>query len=315
MKRLLSILAVSAAGLAAAGYFWLTQVGIAGVPQAVALGTPEQCRAYAGLPPGWPGDPQAGMQRLEGGSFVFGSKRGYAEEQPERSETVAGFWIDRSEVTNAQFAAFVAATGHVSSAERDGGSAVFIKPEELTGIEPGSWWKLKPGADWRHPEGPGSSIEGRAQEPVVNVSYADAQAYAKWLGHELPSEREWEYAAKAGRSNEAADSGLRDAQRKPLANFWQGLFPVHDGAEDGYAGRAPVGCFPANPNGLYDMVGNVWEWTTDQDGSATPVRQVIKGGSFLCSSDYCTRARASSRQPQEADLPTSHLGFRTIQRL
>ena len=313
MKRLLSILALSAA-VAAAGYFWLQQASTSGQPEAAKLGTTEQCRSYTGLPPGWPAEPHAGMQRLEGGSFILGSKRGYPDEQPERPETVAGFWIDRTEVTNAQFAAFVAATGHVSSAEQGGGAAVFIKPEEVTGIQPGSWWKLKPGADWRHPEGPGSSIDGRANEPVVNVSYADAQAYAKWLGHELPSEREWEYAAKAGRSNEASDSSLRDAQHKPLANFWQGMFPVYDGAEDGYSGRAPVGCFPANPSGLYDMVGNVWEWTADREGSTTPVQQVIKGGSFLCSSDYCTRARASSRQPQEADLPTSHLGFRTIRR-
>jgi formylglycine-generating enzyme required for sulfatase activity len=167
---------------------------------------------------------------------------------------------------------------------------------------------------------------------VVDVTYADAQAYAHWLGRELPSEAQWEYAAKAGRSNEDSDRALRDAQGRPLANFWQGMFPLQDKAEDGFAGRAPVGCYPANPAGLHDMVGNVWEWTTDfyTDGghavnggtveeplSAAPERggvprRVIKGGSYLCSADYCVRARASSRQPEEIDLPASHLGFRTI---
>jgi formylglycine-generating enzyme required for sulfatase activity len=169
---------------------------------------------------------------------------------------------------------------------------------------------------------------------VVNVSYRDALAYAHWLGRELPSEAQWEFAAKAGRNNETADRALRDAQGHPLANFWQGLFPYQDSAEDGYPGRAPVGCFPANPYGLHDMVGNVWEWTTDiyvshsVDGSergaseAVSVssasngaqRNVIKGGSYLCSANYCVRARASSRQPEEVDLPASHLGFRTIAR-
>ncbi|HEY1075781.1 MAG TPA: SUMF1/EgtB/PvdO family nonheme iron enzyme, partial [Fontimonas sp.] len=149
---------------------------------------------------------------------------------------------------------------------------------------------------------------------------ADALAYAQWLGRDLPSEVEWEFAAKAGRDNETADATLRDAAKKPQANFWQGLFPYQDDVEDGYSGRAPVGCFAANPNGLHDMVGNVWEWTRDayvpgmgEALSGVP-RQVIKGGSYLCAANYCERARASSRQGQEADLPTSHLGFRTVLR-
>jgi len=187
----------------------------------------------------------------------------------------------------------------------------------------GSWWHLDQQANWRHPDGARSSIEGRAHEPTVGVTYADATAYAHWLGHELPSEAQWEFAAKAGRGNDQADHSLRDAQGRPQANFWQGLFPLHDKAEDGYAGRAPVGCFASNPLGLHDMVGNVWEWTTDlyvSHGDAveqppprgSAVRHVIKGGSFLCADNYCVRARASSREGQEADLPASHLGFRTV---
>jgi formylglycine-generating enzyme required for sulfatase activity len=197
-------------------------------------------------------------------------------------------------------------------------------------VREGSWWHLLKDADWRHPEGAGSSIKGHENEPVVDVSYNDALAYAHWLGRELPTEAQWEYAAKGGRSNEKSDHSLRDAQGHPLANFWQGLFPISNSDEDGFPGRAPVGCFAANPYGLHDMVGNVWEWTTDLysdqhdvamnlDDQRTAIaprgsapQQVIKGGSYLCSADYCVRARASSRQPQEADLPASHLGFRTI---
>lgn len=291
----------------------------------VTLGTREACAAYDGVPAGWGEQPQAGMRWIAAGTVAFGSDRGYADERPVRAMEVPGFWIDRTEVTNAQFARFVQATGYVTSAEQGGGAAQFVAPSGERAVKtPGDWWTLAEKTDWRHPDGPGSSLEGRAQEPVVHVSYADAQAYAQWLGHELPSELEWEFAAKAGRDNQTADASVRDAASRPLANFWQGLFPYDNRVEDGFPGRAPVGCFPPNPNGLHDMVGNVWEWTRDAyvDRGAAPVatptgavaRQVIKGGSYLCSTNYCARARASSRQPQDADLPTSHVGFRTIWR-
>ncbi len=294
-------------------------------------GTRGGSAAYKGLPLGWAKARHAGMIRIASGDFELGSTRGYPEERPLRKTAIKSFWIDRTEVSNAQFAAFVAATSYVTDAEKHDGAAVFRMPDVADGnIAEGSWWHLVKEANWRHPEGPGSDITGRGNEPVVNVSYADAQAYAHWLGRTLPTEAQWEYAAKGGRSNEQSDHSLRDAQGHPLANFWQGAFPVSNSDEDGFDLRAPVGCFPANPYGLHDMVGNVWEWTADayQDNDGAPVslddqrtaipargtatRRVIKGGSYLCSADYCVRARASSRQPEEEDLPASHIGFRTI---
>ncbi|MGH8456378.1 MAG: formylglycine-generating enzyme family protein [Stenotrophobium sp.] len=301
-------------------------------PSLTPLGDLSSCKAYDGLPLNWGKNRHAGMVRIPGGDFELGSRRGYAEERPLQQDHVAAFWMDRTEVTNAEFASFVVATGYVTDAERGDGSAVFKAPDDGQALTPGSWWQLVKGANWRHPEGPDSSIAGRAHEPVVDVTYADALAYAHWLGRALPTEAQWEYAAKAGRGNEDADRALRDAQGRPLANFWQGPFPVQNTDEDGFAGRAPVGCFPANPYGLQDMVGNVWEWTkdlytdshaasladvpdpalTDLSPHKTAVRRVIKGGSFLCADNYCARARASSRQPEDVDLPASHLGFRTI---
>lgn len=301
-------------------------------PKLAKLGNAALCKAYSGLPPGWGQDAHAGMVRLAGGEFDYGSQRGYAEERPMMEAAVEAFWIDRTEVTNAQFAAFVAATGYVTQAESQGAAAVFVMPKAGGQMRPGSWWQLVQGANWRHPEGAGSSIKGRANEPVVNVTLADAQAYANWLGRSLPTEKQWEFAAKAGRSNTQSDSTLRDADGQPQANFWQGLFPVHNSHADGFERRAPVGCFNANDYRLYDMVGNVWEWTldrfvahhveqpnrgsgdqlTDMPLRAGVARNVIKGGSFLCADNYCARARAASRQPEEVDLPASHLGFRTV---
>ncbi|NKF20833.1 formylglycine-generating enzyme family protein [Solimonas marina] len=294
-------------------------------PTAV-LGTPQRCAAYDGLPPG--SGRHAGMQYIAGGRFELGSLRGYAEERPLVSTDLAPFWIDRTEVTNAQFARFVAATGYVSDAERHDGAVVFSVPDanDTADLAAGRWWHLRHDANWRKPDGAAAAA---ANEPVVDVTYADALAYARWLGRELPSEAQWEFAAKAGRDNADADRALRDAQGHPLANFWQGLFPFNDRGDDGYTGRAPVGCFAANPDGLYDMVGNVWEWTTDryrdrhapaEEAEAAAVmpargsapRRVIKGGSYLCAANYCARARASSRQGQEADLPSEHVGFRTV---
>lgn len=325
----LSLLAFSATGLAL-----LSQGPRAEQP---ALGSESRCAAYGGLPPGWGQERRAGMVRLEGGEFQLGSYGGYPDERPagEGRTRVAAFWIDQTEVTNAQFASFVQATGYVSEAERQGGAVVFHQPsaEELQ-ARPYAWWRYVQGADWRHPQGPGSGIAGQEARPVVQVTQRDAEAYAHWLGRELPNEAEWEYAAKAGREGEALDRAPRDAGGRPLANFWQGAFPFEDRGEDHHAGLAAVGCYAANAFGLYDTIGNVWEWTQDpysgphqphnngnsvaaaaayRQGSQAPV-VVIKGGSFLCSPDFCVRYRAASREAQEADLPTMHIGFRTVVR-
>ncbi len=318
--------ALIAAVLAGAGIWAADGYSPAG-SELAPLGDRSRCAAYSGLPQAWGEDRHAGMARIAGGDFGLGSQRGYGEERPVVRAHIAGFWIDRTEVTNAQFQSFVQATGYITEAERHPSAAVF-RVDPNSALTPGSWWHLVEGADWRHPQGPGSDIAGRGHEPVVDVTYADAQAYARWLGHRLPDEAQWEYAAKAGRGDAEADRALRDAQGRPQANFWQGAFPLQDRGEDGFTGLAPVGCYAANPNGLQDMVGNVWEWTSDiyqdhhggglaESQTVMPVRsgaprRVIKGGSYLCSLDYCARARASSRQAEEFDLPAAHLGFRTI---
>jgi formylglycine-generating enzyme required for sulfatase activity len=299
------------------------------------LGSERQCERYSGLPATWRDDPKAGMVHLSGGAFVFGSTRGYADERPvgDGRTRVGGFWIDQTDVTIAQFAAFVKATGYVTEAEQQGGAAVFHVPtrDELNARDL-AWWSWVKGASWRQPRGPGSSVDGHGNLPVTLVTQRDALAYAHWLGRDLPTEAEWEYAGKAGRDDASLDAAPRDAQGKPAANYWQGAFPVLDTAEDGHAGLAPVGCYAANGFHLYDMIGNAWEWTKDAytgphqshtNGDtaavAPPTRRhdtpmVIKGGSFLCSRDYCVRYRASSREQQEADLGASHIGFRTILR-
>ncbi|MGE8317780.1 MAG: formylglycine-generating enzyme family protein [Comamonas sp.] len=296
-------------------------------PQALVLGSSAQCLQYAGLPPGFGTDSKAGMVHVAGGRFVPGTIAGYPEERPRGEVSIAPFWIDRTEVTNAQFATFVAATGYRTEAEREGGAAVF---EAGDPEGPGTWWRYVRGADWRHPEGPDSSLDGRANQPVVQVTQHDAQAYATWLGRSLPTEAQWEYAARAHGRPELLDRTPRDEAGHPTANYWQGPFPVQDARDDGYAGRAPVGCFAANGIGAYDLIGNVWEWTRDDysgprqahgngdPGAARPGRMqgartaVIKGGSFLCSADYCVRYRAAARSPQEAQVASAHVGFRTV---
>ncbi|RZT36601.1 formylglycine-generating enzyme family protein [Cupriavidus agavae] len=305
---------------------------------APALGTPGQCAAYGGLPQDWGKARTAGMAHVRGGEYVPGTTLGYPDERPAGAVRVAGFWIDRTEVTNAQFAAFVQATGYVTDAERAGEAVVFHKP---TGAElqsrPYAWWSMVRGADWRHPTGPASSLAGRDNQPVTIVTQADARAYAAWLGHDLPTEDEWEYAAKAGASGPALETMPNDAKGVPTANYWQGIFPTLNSAKDGFDGLAPVGCYSANAFGLFDMIANAWEWTGDaytgprqshangdtayvaaqSHGRAEPpVAQmaVIKGGSFLCAPDFCVRYRASAREPAERDLPTSHIGFRTVLR-
>lgn len=292
------------------------------------------CAVAPPIPKGWPQQPHAGQVAVPAGSFVLGSDAGYAEERPTVPVAVAAFWIDRTEVTNAQFAAFVKATGYVTDAERQGGAALFVPPtaQDLATRDL-AWWRYVKGASWQHPRGPSSHLKGQDRYPVVLVTQRDALAYARWLGRDLPTEVEWEYAAKAGQAGPALDAAPRNAQGKPSANYWQGNFPVLNTHEDGYAGLAPVACFPPNAWGLFDTVGNAWEWTKDAysgshqghangdpaplvpgHGQGTAVKAVIKGGSFLCSPDYCVRYRASAREAQEPDLATSHVGFRTVSR-
>ena len=321
------------------------------------------------LPPTAPADPAhptAGMVRLPGGVFSQGARPERPEEGPPHPVTVGAFLIDRTDVTNADFARFVAATGYVTEAERPldprlypgltgdqrrPASLVFVGAKDRSDLsDPSRWWRLVPGADWRHPYGPGSTIRGLEAMPVVQVAYADALAYARWLGHDLPTEAEWEYAARGGLMQSRfawGDEPPGQAQAKgealgtgrPRANTWQGVFPVADRGDDGFKGGAsPVGCFPANGFGLYDMAGNVWQWTRDvydpalsasapaAEGGAPPLnragppgagrpRRVIKGGSYLCSDDFCYRYRPAARTDGPPDGGATHIGFRTVLRL
>jgi len=266
------------------------------------------------------------MVRIDGGDFEMGSQHGYADERPAGRVHVDGFWIDRTEVTNAEFAAFVRARRYITEAEIEGGAPVFRRtatPE----AEPLSWWHYERGASWRHPDGGASDLVGRENEPVVQVTEADARAYAQWLGHELPTEAEWEFAARGGSDGPPLDRAPRTKAGAPAANFWQGAFPAVNTREDGFEGRAPVGCFQPNALGLFDTVGNVWEWTRDpyrgpheMHGAGTPASMglageepmVIKGGSYLCAPTFCARYRATARYPQERHLGAPHGGFRTV---
>ncbi|MEO7599492.1 MAG: formylglycine-generating enzyme family protein [Opitutus sp.] len=275
--------------------------------------------------------------------------------RPLHQVRISGFWMDRTEVTNAEFAKFVAASHYVTLAECTpkaedypgapaemlvAGSVVFTPPAGPVNLaDPLQWWRYCPGADWRHPEGPQSSIVGRESEPVVHIAFPDAEAYAVWAGKQLPTEAQWEYAARGGKAEERYTWGneLQPGGRWQ-ANIWQGRFPNHDQGDDGFKRAAPVKTFPANGYGLYDMAGNVWEWCSDwyrpdayagegrtgamldpkgPSSSFDPseprqVKRVQRGGSFLCSDQYCTRYMTGSRGKGAPDTGSNHLGFRCV---
>jgi sulfatase modifying factor 1 len=308
-----------------------------------------------------------GMTFIPGGVFVMGSERFYADEAPCRRVRVDGFWIDTNPVTNRQFAEFVDATGHHTLAEnppdpRDypdlppgDHPAVSLVFQQTAGPVPlddySRWWALVPGADWRHPTGPDSSIDAIPDHPVVHVAWDDAAAYARWSGKSLPSEAEWELAARGGLDD--ADYAWGEAlepEGRILANYWRGAFPFWNEREDGGYRTTAVGSYPANGHGLYDMIGNVWEWTADwyaepvslieagaggkspccaipdpRGGTLTASREpghggtafgrkVLKGGSHLCAANYCQRYRPAARHAQSTDSATSHIGFRCVVR-
>jgi formylglycine-generating enzyme required for sulfatase activity len=304
--------------------------------------------------------PQDDMVAIAGGGFLMGSDRHYAEEAPAREVSVDPFWIEAAPVTNARFARFVAATGYVTVAERPPdpalypdlapelaapASLVFSPPDRPVSLRNNAaWWRLVAGANWRSPSGPGSDIAGLDDHPVVHIAFADAQAYADWAGRALPTEAEWEFAARGGLAAAAYAWGedFTPGGRR-LANTWQGEFPWQNLAPEGFARTSPVGAFPPNGFGLHDMIGNVWEWTSDwfarhrapardccvprnprggeesesYDAAATKLRigrKVLKGGSHLCAPSYCRRYRPAARLAQPVDTSTSHVGFRCVVR-
>lgn len=293
------------------------------------------------------------MVWLNGGSFMMGSDDpSFPDAQPVHRVTVSGFWMDEHEVTNAQFDSFVKATGYVTVAERPlnpkdypnvdpkelvPGSAVFVPPAQRVSLnDPLQWWKYTAGANWKQPLGPNSNVTAEWNNPVVQVCYEDAAAYAKWAGGRLPTEAEWEYAARGGSKKGTPfywGDDLKPGGRY-VANIYEGDFPTQNTAEDGFAGVAPVKSFPPNAFGLYDMDGNVWEWCSDfyrpdyyrQSPSGNPkgpadsydpdepnvVKRAQRGGSFLCSDQYCVRYRAGSRGKGEVSSASNNLGFRCV---
>ena len=319
-----------------------------------AVGAPVRAACLASRPTPAHAPATNGMVLIKAGVFQQGARPMRREEGPPRDTRVAAFWIDRTDVTNADFARFVAATGYVTEAERPldpkaypGLSGDQLKPSAIVfvgssappGADPSQWWRVVPGADWRHPQGPGSSIAGKESLPVVQVGWDDAMAYARWLGRDLPTEAEWEYAAQGGKGATRFVWGDQPFDDKhPQANVWQGVFPSIDTGADGYKAEiSPVGCFPANGFGLYDMAGDVWQWNRDlyrpnlepknianpegpngksaiDPGDPGERKHVIKGGSFLCSPDYCYRYRPAAREAGPTDTGENHIGFRTVLR-
>lgn len=257
-----------------------------------------------------PEDAMGTFVRIDGGGFIKGANPVYPEEGRPTRLYVSPFLIQVHEVTNDQFAAFVAATGYVTEAENGGGSAQFVKTETPQNFM--SWWRLDDGATWKTPDGAGSNLQGKGKHPVVHVTLRDARAYAEWAGGRIPTEIEWEFAASLGTfDSQDPESGIRSPSGIPRANTWDGVFPTINTEADGFAGRAPVGCYEKNRINLYDMLGNVWEWT-DSRYSRTDALYTIKGGSYLCSPDHCRRYRAPARQGLEPDFSTAHVGFRIV---
>ncbi len=305
------------------------------------------------------------MIEIPGGKFLMGSENFYPEEKPVHEVTVDGFWMDKYEVTNEQYEKFVNETGYVTVAERP------LAPEDYPTVDPAllipgalvfqkskgpvnlndyhNWWRWVPGTSWKHPKGPDSSLSGREKYPVVHIAYEDAEAYCNWIGKDLPTEAEWEFAARGGLEGKNFIWGDIDIQYStPEANTWQGEFPYQNLLIDEYEGTSPVGSFAPNGYGLFDMAGNVWEWTSDwyvahldesadefktcctpavnprvtSPGGSYDVRQpqikiprkVVKGGSHLCAPNYCLRYRPAARQPQMIDTGMSHIGFRCVVR-
>jgi formylglycine-generating enzyme required for sulfatase activity len=301
------------------------------------------------------------MVWLDGGQFEMGSDCHYPEEAPRHPVQVDGFWIDRTPVTNRQFSEFVEATGHVTTAEiapeaKDypGARPELLKPGSLLFTPTqfpvdlsdwSQWWSFCLGADWRHPFGPDSDIAALMDHPVVHVTHGDAAAYAKWAGKKLPTEAQWEYAAWGGMEGcEFAWGDELEPGGRHMANVWQGEFPWKNSLVDGFERTSPVGSYDANGFGLFDMIGNVWEWTDDwyrashpegknkpccvpvnprggprsashdpREANAIP-RKTMKGGSHLCAPSYCQRYRPAARHPQAIDTSTSHIGFRCIRK-
>jgi formylglycine-generating enzyme required for sulfatase activity len=304
--------------------------------------------------------PDTPMVWIPGGTFLMGSDLHYPEEAPAHRVSVGPFWMDRHAVTNREFRLFVDETKYVTYAERPANAAdypgaipamlapssvMFRKaPHPVDMSDHYNWWTYVAGADWRHPRGPGSSLQGLWDHPVVHVAFADARAYAEWSGKSLPTEAEWEFAARGGlKGAEFVWGDDFEPDGKPMANTWQGQFPWENLTTDGFEWTAPVESFPPNGYGLYEMAGNVWEWTDDwyQDhaairkpcctidnprggtreescdlsarGAHIP-RKVMKGGSYLCAPNYCRRYRPAARMAQDVDTSTCHLGFRCIVR-
>ncbi len=278
------------------------------------------------------------MIRLDGGRFCMGSESPEAfpsdGEGPVRQVTLEGFYVSRYAVTNAQFDEFARKTGYRTEAERFGWSFVFrnhVAEAQRGPSIPGlPWWMRVDGADWRHPEGPGSSLVGRDRYPFVHVSWNDAAAYCEWAGHRLPTEAEWEYAARGGLDQNTYPWGNElTPDGRHMCNIWQGTFPDGDLGEDGFTATAPVDAFPPNAFGLFNAVGNTWEWCADyfdptwhvEATRVAPVgppygdKRVMKGGSYLCHEPYCRRYRNAARTGTEPDASTGHIGFRVVRDL
>lgn len=305
-----------------------------------------------------------GMVWIAGNTFGMGAadQDGRPDEYPQHTVTVAGFWMDATEVTNAQFRKFTAATGYITTAERKpdweeikkqlpagtpkpadsllvASSLVFTPPAYTVPLDDASqWWSWKKGADWKHPQGPGSDIKGKDNYPVIHISWYDAAAYAKWAGKRLPTEAEWEYAARGGLQNARYPWGAEEIETgKPKANTWQGSFPDKNTGWDHFKALAPVKSFTSNKYGLYDMAGNVWEWCSDwydanwyaslQNGNTvnpagpaqsndpmepTVPKKVVRGGSFMCNASYCKGYRVTARMKTSPDTGLEHTGFRCV---